>query len=127
MKTGKVKWVHPTQFPTWVSSLVTNGVVFSGHMTAIGKPYKYNDFGAPTDTQLVSSGIIMAFDKDTCKSLWESNVGAPIGIGGPSVGHGMLFVTTGSHAGIQANKGGDMIASGLPSIVGIASTNATLN
>jgi outer membrane protein assembly factor BamB len=100
MKTGKVKWVHPTQglFLTWVSPLVTNGVVFSGHITAIGEPYKYNDFGAPTDTQLVSSGIIIAIDKDTCKSLWEFNVGAPIGIDGPSIGHGMLFVTTGSHA-----------------------------
>jgi hypothetical protein len=58
-----MSWVHPIAFLTWVSSLVTNGVVSSGHMTALGKPYKYNDIGAPTDTQLVSSGIIMAFER----------------------------------------------------------------
>lgn len=39
----------------------------------------------------------------------------------------MLFVTTDSPAEIQANKGRDIIAFGLPSIVGIASTNATAN
>ena len=26
LKTGKIKWVHKTDFPTWVSPLATNGV-----------------------------------------------------------------------------------------------------
>ena len=40
-------------------------------------------------------------------------MGAPPGIGGPSIGHGMLFVTTGSPE-IPINKGGDIVAFGLP-------------
>lgn len=108
--TGKIKWSHPTDFPTWVSPVATNGIVFSGHITATGKPYKFNDFGAPTKTPLIPSGIIMALDADNGKTLWQYNVGAPIGIGGPSVGHGMLFVTTGSPAEIASNKGGYIVA-----------------
>jgi alcohol dehydrogenase (cytochrome c) len=115
IKTGKIKWQHPTEFPTWVSPLVTNGIVFSGHITATGKPYKFNDFGAPSQTPLISSGIIMALDKDTGKTLWQYNVGAPIGIGGPSIGHrGMLFVTTGIPVDISSNTGGYVVAFGLP-------------
>jgi alcohol dehydrogenase (cytochrome c) len=115
IKTGKIKWQHPTEFPTWVSPLVTNGVVFSGHITATGKPYQFNEFGAPTQTPLISSGIIMALDKDTGKTLWQYNVGAPIGIGGPSIGHGgMLLVTTGSPAEISSNTGGYIVAFALP-------------
>ena len=113
IKSGKVKWSFPTEFPTWVSPLVTNGLVFSGHITATGKPYESNDFGAPTKTPLISSGIILALDKDTGKELWEYNVGAPVGIGGPSIGHGMLFVTTGSPAEISSNQGGYVVAFGL--------------
>ena len=114
MKTGAIKWLFPTEFPTWTSPAVTNGVVFSGHITATGTPYEANDFGAPTKTPLNPSGVIIALDKDTGKLLWQFNVGAPIGIGGPSVGDGMLLVTTGSPAEIGANKGGDIIAFGLP-------------
>jgi outer membrane protein assembly factor BamB len=50
LKTGKTKWVYPTAFPTWVSPLVTNGIVFAGHITEIGKPYKYDVFGTPNKT-----------------------------------------------------------------------------
>ena len=115
IKTGKIKWQHPTEFPTWVSPLVTNRVVFSGHITATGKPYQFNEFGAPTQTPLIPSGIIMALDTDTGKTLWEYNVGAPIGIGGPSIGHGgMLFVTTGSPAEVSSNTGGYIVAFALP-------------
>lgn len=114
LKTGMIKWNHPTKYPTWVSPLVTNGLVFSGHITATGSPYEYNTFGAPTKTPLISSGIILALDKDTGKTLWQFSVGAPIGIGGPSTGHGMLFVTTGSPAEISSNKGGYIVAFGLP-------------
>ena len=114
IKTGQIKWEHPTEFPTWVSPSLTNDLVFSGHITATGKPYAYNDFGAPTDTLLIPSGIIMALDKETGEKLWEFNVGAPIGIGGPSIGNGMLYVTTGSPAEIPANTGGYIVAFGLP-------------
>jgi alcohol dehydrogenase (cytochrome c) len=38
INTGKIKWVYPTEFPTAVSPAVTNGIVFSGYMTATGKP-----------------------------------------------------------------------------------------
>jgi outer membrane protein assembly factor BamB len=110
-----VKWEYPTEFPTWVSPAVTNDVVFSGHITATGKPYPVSDFGAPTETPQIPSGVIMALDKDTGNKLWEFNVGAPIGIGGPSIGHGMLFVTTGSPAEVESNKGGYIVAFGLPS------------
>ena len=33
LKTGKVKWEHKTDFPTWVAPLVTNKVVFSGTLS----------------------------------------------------------------------------------------------
>lgn len=114
IKSGKIKWTYPTDYPTWVSPLVTNGIVFSGHITATGTPYQYNTFGAPTETPLISSGVVLALDKNNGKKLWEFNVGAPVGIGGPSIGHGMLLVTTGSPAEISSNKGGYIIAFGLP-------------
>src|SRR5436190_23170154 len=75
INTGKIKWTYPTEFPTAVSPAVTNGIVFSGHMTATGKPYTFNEFGAPIKTPLNPSGIIMALDKDTGKKIWEFNVG----------------------------------------------------
>jgi outer membrane protein assembly factor BamB len=89
------------------------------------KPYAYNQFGAPSETPLIPSGIIMALDKETGDKLWEFNVGAPIGIGGPSIGHGMLFVTTGSPAEIPANMGGYIVAFGLPESDNEETTNRT--
>jgi outer membrane protein assembly factor BamB len=74
----------------------------------------YNAFAAATDTPQISSGIIMALDADSGKELWEFNVGAPMGIGGPSIGDGMLLVPTGSPAEIGANPGGYIVAFGLP-------------
>lgn len=114
IKTGKIKWEHPTEFPTWVSPLVSNGVVFAGHITAIGKPYTVNVFGAPLESPLLPSGIIMALDKDTGKTIWQFNVGAPIGISGPSLAHGMLFVPIGSDAESKMQHLGSIIAFGLP-------------
>jgi outer membrane protein assembly factor BamB len=64
----------------------------------------------------------MALDKETGDKLWEFNVGAPVGTGGPSIGHGMLLVTTGAPAEIPANLGGYIIAFGLPE-----SSNETTN
>jgi outer membrane protein assembly factor BamB len=111
LKTGKTKWVYPTGFPTWVSPLVTNGIVFAGHITEIGTPYKYNVFGAAYKTPLVPNAIIMALDKQTGKKLWQFRVGSPVGVGGPSAGNGMLFVPTGTYE-IPTNSGG-VVAFGL--------------
>ena len=83
--------------PTWVSPLVTNGIVIAGHVTATGKPYGTSQFGGPdsaTTSPLIPSGIIFALDKDTGKKLWQFTIGTPPGIGGPSIGNDMLFVTT---------------------------------
>jgi outer membrane protein assembly factor BamB len=82
---------------------------------ATGKPYPFNEDGAPLNIPLNPSGIIMALDKDTGKKIWEFNIGAPVGIGEPSIGHEMLFVTSGFPSGILSNKGGDIIAFRLPS------------
>jgi outer membrane protein assembly factor BamB len=113
LKTGEIKWKHKTDYPTWCSPLVTNGVLFSGHVTAIGETIKSDpDFGDPLETSLISSGILIALDADTGESLWEFNVGAPVGIGGPSIGNSMLLVPTGS--GQTNNNGGYLVAFGLP-------------
>jgi alcohol dehydrogenase (cytochrome c) len=103
------------EFPSIKSLAVTNEVVFSGHTMATGKPYPFNEDGAPVNIPLNPSSIIMALDKDTGKKIWEFNIGAPVGIGESSIGHEMLFVTTGFPAGILSNKGGDIIAFRLPS------------
>jgi alcohol dehydrogenase (cytochrome c) len=113
LATGKVKWEHKTEFPTWVSPLITNGVVFSGQVTATGKPYPYGAFGTPTKTPLISTGIILALDAETGNTLWAFNLGAPCGIGGPSIGDDLLLVPTG--IGQVPNDGGYLIAFGLPS------------
>jgi hypothetical protein len=86
-----------------------------GHLTATGTPYTFrgND-GAQLYTPLNLSGIVMALDADTRKKLLEFNVGSPLRTGGPSLGHEMLFVTTGNPGSIP-NKGGDIVAFGLPS------------
>ncbi len=112
LKTGAVVWRYPTANPTFVSPLVTNGIVFSGHITDTGKPYPYSDFGGPQSTPLTPSGMILALDADTGRKLWEFNVGGQVGIGGPSIGNGYLLVPTG---GIQIPNGaGYVIAFGLP-------------
>jgi alcohol dehydrogenase (cytochrome c) len=129
IKTGNIKWEHKTDFPTWCSPLVTNGLVFSGHITATGKPYPYNDFAAATgSTPQMPSGIIMALDANTGQTLWEFNVGAPLGIAGPSIGNGFLLVPTGAPDEVNANIGGWIVAFGLPSATaGGQNANATLS
>lgn len=112
LKTGKVVWTHPTDYGTFVSPLVTNGVVFAGQLTDQGKPFTYSDFGGPVDTPLMPSGMIMALDSSNGNLLWQYNCGAQVAVGGPSIGNGYLLVPTG---GIQANNnGGYVIAFALP-------------
>jgi len=108
IKSGKIKWHTPIDFPTRVSPLVTNEVVFSGYMTSFGKPYTADLWGNPIEGRLQPTGIIMALDSDTGKILWQFNVGYKIGVGGPSIGHGMLFVPT------EGENIGSLIAFGLP-------------
>ncbi len=124
---GNIKWQYDTDFPTWASPLVTNGIVFSGHVTPMGKPYTVNVFGAPIHTPIEPSGIVMALDKDTGKLLWEFNVGSPVGIGGPSIGHGLLLVPTGVPAETLAQKGGSIVAFGLPEAENGSSTTIPIN
>lgn len=110
LKTGKIRWQTPIDFPTRVSPLVTNGIVISGYYTSPGKPYTANTFGLPIESPILPSGILVALDKDNGKILWQFNMGSAIGIGGPSIGNGMLFVPTGvSHGPI-----GSLVAFGLP-------------
>jgi outer membrane protein assembly factor BamB len=102
-------------YPNWVSPLVTNGIIFTGTVTDAGKNYSYNAFGAVTKSPLVPTGILMALDADTGNLLWQYNVGAPITLGGPSIGNGMLLVGTGEPNEVGSNPGGYLVAFGLPS------------
>jgi outer membrane protein assembly factor BamB len=77
-------------------------------MTSFGKPYTADLWGNPIEGRLQPTGIIMALDSDTGKILWQFNVGYKIGVGGPSIGHGMLFVPT------EGENIGSLIAFGLP-------------
>jgi len=113
LQNGTVKWEHPTEFPTWVSPLVTNGVVFSGHVTSAGHQYEFNTFGAPTIAPRVPRGILLALDSETGEELWSYATEAPIGIGGPSIAHGMLLVTTGIPAEVPAYQAGFVYGFGL--------------
>jgi alcohol dehydrogenase (cytochrome c) len=107
LMTGKIKWQYQTQFPTRVSPLVTDDVVFAAYI-----PY----------TEKTKSGIILALDKRTGNKLWEFDVNAPIGQVGPSIGDGMLFVPTGKGKmkddiqGLPKGEkiGGSIVAFGLP-------------
>jgi alcohol dehydrogenase (cytochrome c) len=100
LRTGKIKWQYPTEFPPRVSPLVTSDIVFTGYI-----PF----------TEKSRSGVLLALDKETGEKLWEYNVNAPIGPVGPSVGNGMLFVPTDK---IQAQSkdiakgGGSVVAFG---------------
>lgn len=114
IKTGNIKWKHDLEFPTWCSPLVTDELVFAAHVTATGVPYQYEtQFGGIINSPLISSGILMALDAETGKTLWQFNVGSMVAIGGPSIGNGMLLVPTGG--GQNNNAGGYIIAFGLPS------------
>jgi alcohol dehydrogenase (cytochrome c) len=109
---GRIVWQNKIANPTFVSPLVTNGVVFSGHVTDTGKPFTFSDFGGPSVTPLQPSGMIQAFDTNTGKLLWEFNLGGQCGVGGPSIGNGYLIVPVG---GIQIpNNAGYVVAFGLP-------------
>lgn len=93
--TGKLKWKYSINHNLAISPLVSNGVVYAGYLT---------------NTAGVLSGNIIALDKNTGNLLWNFNLGAPPGIGGPSIGQGMLLVPTGL---LDFTIGGYIVAFGL--------------
>jgi outer membrane protein assembly factor BamB len=106
MRSGKVKWQLPTEFPPRVSPLVTGKIVFVGYI-----PFSEKD-------KTSRSGIVLALDKQTGSKLWEYDLHAPIGQVGPSIAGGMLFVPTGriheNQDGGSTSGGGSIAAFGLP-------------
>jgi alcohol dehydrogenase (cytochrome c) len=78
-KSGLIKWKIDTDYPPRVSPLVSNGIVYSGHIK-FGENYR--------------TGIIMALDSNTGEKLWEYDVRGSISPVGASIGNGMLFVPT---------------------------------
>jgi alcohol dehydrogenase (cytochrome c) len=96
------KWKYDVKFPPRVSPLVTNKIVFVGYL-----PY----------AEKYKSGVIMALDKETGQKLWETDLNAPIGPVGASLGNGMLFVPTGKLASDNLSNDeikGSIAAFGLP-------------
>ena len=121
LRTGKIKWQYQTEFPPRVSPLVTDDIVFAGYIPFTEKATSKSSTTRAISTnsaRTIKSGVILALDKQTGRKLWEYNVSAPIGIVGPSIGNGMLFVPTGKIQAQQAKgmpKGeGSIVAFGLP-------------
>jgi outer membrane protein assembly factor BamB len=112
MRTGIIKWNYRVDFPPLVSPLVTQGLVFSGYIP-FTEMAKFGPIGnVPTGHQ-IRTGLILALNSGTGKEMWKATVPGPIGVGGASMGNGMLFVPTGK---IQLYKGvgGSIVAFGLP-------------
>ena len=113
MRTGIIKWNYRVDFPPLVSPLVTQGLVFSGYIPFTEKTAKSSHIGHPITSHQIRTGVMLALDSDTGKEMWTAAVEGPIGVGGSSVGDGMLFVPTGkihSYKGV----GGSIVAFGLP-------------
>ena len=113
MKTGMIKWNYRVDFPPLVSPLVTQGLVFSGYIPFTEKTAKSSQPGHSISSHQMRTGVIMALDSYMGKEMWTAAVEGPIGVGGASIGDGMLFVPTGK---IQSYKGvgGSIVAFGLP-------------
>ena len=107
-----IKWNYRIDFPPLVSPLVTQGLVFSGYIP-FTETAKSSHIGHPIRSHQIRTGVVLALDSDTGKKMWTAASGGPIGVGGASVGGGMLFVPTGK---VQSYKGvgGSIVAFGLP-------------
>jgi outer membrane protein assembly factor BamB len=113
MRTGAIKWEYKVDFPPLVSPLVSKGLLFSGYLPFVEKQTTSSKFGhVTTSTHQIRTGLILALNSSTGEVEWKSTVPGPIGVGGPSIGDGMLFVPTGK---IQSSKGvgGSIVAFGL--------------
>jgi alcohol dehydrogenase (cytochrome c) len=113
MRTGMIKWNYRVDFPALVSPLVTQGLVFSGYIPFTEKAAKSSHIGHPIRSNQIRTGVMLALDGDTGKEMWTAAVEGPVGVGGASLGDGMLFVPTGK---VQSYKGvgGSIVAFGLP-------------
>jgi alcohol dehydrogenase (cytochrome c) len=111
LSTGRIKWQYQTEFPPRVSPLVTDDIVFAGYI-----PFTERAKASTHGTSTLRSGVVLALNKDTGEKLWESNVNAPIGQVGPSIGDGMLFIPTGKIQGLPKEEcvGGSVFAFGPP-------------
>lgn len=117
LTSGEIVWQYNTSAPTWVSPLVTNGIVFAGHVSkkGVGIPYEANQFGAPIGkTPIKAKGVLVALNATSGELLWKSKLPTPIGIGGPSISNGTLLVTTGSEDEVGSNTLGKVFAYTLP-------------
>jgi alcohol dehydrogenase (cytochrome c) len=112
MRTGKIKWNYRVDFPPLVSPLVTQGLVFSGYIP-FTETAKSSPIGHAQTRHQIRTGLILALNSGTGKEMWNATAPGPIGIGGASMGNGMLFVPTGK---IQSYRGvgGSIVAFGLP-------------
>lgn len=113
MRTGAIKWVYKVNFPPLVSPLVSKGLLFSGYIPFVEKQTTSSKFGhVTTSTHQIRTGVILAMNSRTGQVMWNSTVPGPIGVGGPSIGDGMLFIPTGK---FQSSKGvgGSIVAFGL--------------
>ena len=112
MRTGMIKWNYRVDFPPLVSPMVTQGLVFSGYIP-FAETAKSSHTGHAIRSHQIRTGVMLALDSDTGKKMWTAALGGPIGVGGASVGDGMLFVPTGK---VQSYKGagGSIVAFGLP-------------
>jgi alcohol dehydrogenase (cytochrome c) len=111
LRSGKLKWELPMEFPPRVSPLVTNGIVFTGYIHFTEKT-RSNHHVSTT-----KSGIILALGKENGQKLWQYNINAEIGQVGPSIGNGMLFVPTDKiqiQSKNSSRQGGSILAFGLP-------------
>lgn len=98
--TGKVKWQRSFAYPTRISPLVTDSILFAGFIPFEGK---------------TRTGVIIALDKNSGEEIWRKNMNASVGPVGPSIADGKLFIPTSK---IRASNGtlvgGSIIALGLP-------------
>ena len=110
LRTGKLKWQLPTEFPPRVSPLVTKDVLFAGYVHFTEKTR------ANGHVSTTKSGVILALNKENGQKIWEYNINAEIGQVGPSIANGLLFVPTEKirvDSKDSSRHGGSIVAFGL--------------
>ena len=97
--TGKIKWQRTFAYPTRISPLVTDSILFAGFIPFDGK---------------TRTGVIIALDKNSGEEIWKKNINASVGAVGPSIADGKLFIPTSKITASNGTKlGGSIIALGL--------------
>jgi outer membrane protein assembly factor BamB len=110
MRTGMIKWNYRIDFPPLVSGHPRIGFL---RIYSIYRNGKIQSYWTSYKITSKRTGVVLALDNDTGKKMWTATVKGSIGVGGASVGGGMLFVPTGR---VQSYKGvgGSIVAFGLP-------------